>query len=71
MACSDVRERFHYAILLFMVGVRNMAEFNWDLGYLFSFFFLKRAKTKTIIILTTNFRPTNRIVANGCKYISI
>ena len=34
MSCSDVRERFHYAILWFMVGVRNMAEFNWDLDQL-------------------------------------
>ncbi|XP_074641533.1 transmembrane anterior posterior transformation protein 1 homolog [Tubulanus polymorphus] len=34
MSCSDVRERFHYIVLLCIVVVRNMTEFNWDLDHL-------------------------------------
>ena len=30
--CTDIRERFHYVILLMLVSVRNMAQLNWDLG---------------------------------------
>lgn len=33
MSCSDVRERFHYCILLFVVVVRNMAEFSWKIDH--------------------------------------
>ena len=32
MSCSDVRERFHFVILLAIVGVRNMTEFSWNMG---------------------------------------
>lgn len=32
MSCSDVRERFHYVLLLAIVCIRNMAEFNWNPG---------------------------------------
>ncbi|XP_076435905.1 transmembrane anterior posterior transformation protein 1 homolog [Babylonia areolata] len=30
ISCSDVKERFHYFILLFVVFVRNMTEFQWN-----------------------------------------
>lgn len=30
ISCSDVKERFHYASLLLVVFVVNMAEFNWN-----------------------------------------
>ncbi|XP_014790977.1 transmembrane anterior posterior transformation protein 1 homolog [Octopus bimaculoides] len=30
ISCSDARERFQYIILLFIVFVRNMAEFSWN-----------------------------------------
>ncbi|XP_013378717.1 transmembrane anterior posterior transformation protein 1 homolog [Lingula anatina] len=33
MSCADVRERFHYIILLSMVFVRNMAEFSWNIDH--------------------------------------
>lgn len=29
MSCSDVRERFHYMILLFIVIIQTMKEYNW------------------------------------------
>ena len=32
MSCSDVRERFHFVILLMIVCVRNMTEFSWNMG---------------------------------------
>ncbi|CAI8013719.1 Transmembrane anterior posterior transformation protein 1 [Geodia barretti] len=34
MSCSDIRERFHYVVLLGLVSVRNLAQFNWDPSYL-------------------------------------
>lgn len=34
MSCSDVRERFHYCVLLFVVVIRNMREYNWRLEHL-------------------------------------
>ncbi|XP_041368796.1 transmembrane anterior posterior transformation protein 1 homolog isoform X2 [Gigantopelta aegis] len=34
ISCSDVKERFHYAILLSVVFVRNMAEFSWNLDHI-------------------------------------
>ncbi|XP_038071065.1 transmembrane anterior posterior transformation protein 1 homolog [Patiria miniata] len=33
MSCSDVRERYHYMILLFCVVLRNMTEFNWNIDH--------------------------------------
>ncbi|XP_054711485.1 transmembrane anterior posterior transformation protein 1 homolog [Uloborus diversus] len=30
MSCSDVRERFHYLILLFIVIIQTMKEYNWS-----------------------------------------
>ncbi|CAF1583432.1 unnamed protein product, partial [Didymodactylos carnosus] len=30
LSCSDCRERFHYCILLFIVCVRNLDQFDWD-----------------------------------------
>lgn len=30
MSCSDVRERFHYIILLFVVIIQTMKEYNWS-----------------------------------------
>lgn len=32
ISCSDVKERFHYSILLLVVFVRNMTEFHWNPG---------------------------------------
>lgn len=32
MSCSDVKERFQYLILLLIVFIRNMAEFEWQIG---------------------------------------
>lgn len=29
MSCSDIRERFHYMILLFIVILQTMKEYNW------------------------------------------
>ncbi|XP_053407130.1 transmembrane anterior posterior transformation protein 1 homolog [Mercenaria mercenaria] len=34
IACSDVKERFHYVILLSVVCVRNMNEVSWDIEHL-------------------------------------
>ncbi|XP_064388424.1 transmembrane anterior posterior transformation protein 1-like isoform X4 [Halichondria panicea] len=34
MSCSDIRERFHYVIMLGVVCVSNLSQFNWDLAYL-------------------------------------
>ncbi|KAL5273108.1 TAPT1 family protein [Megaselia abdita] len=31
LTCSDVRERFHLSILLFIVVIQTMKEFNWSL----------------------------------------
>ena len=28
----DIRERFHYIILISIVALRNLTEFNWNLG---------------------------------------
>ena len=42
MSCSDVRERFHFMILLSIVCMRNLTEFNWNMG--------------KILISTTNFQ---------------
>lgn len=30
MSCADIRERFHYIVLLFIVLFRNMTEFSWN-----------------------------------------
>lgn len=35
MACSDIRERFHYLILVTIVTLRNLTEFNWNLEHLY------------------------------------
>ncbi|XP_074614095.1 transmembrane anterior posterior transformation protein 1 homolog [Acropora palmata] len=35
MACSDIRERFHYIILISIVALRNLTEFNWNLDHLY------------------------------------
>jgi hypothetical protein len=32
IACSDVKERFTYIILLAVVFIRNMTEFAWNPG---------------------------------------
>lgn len=32
VACFDLRERFHYLVLLSFVCVRNLNELDWDLG---------------------------------------
>ncbi|CAH1783993.1 unnamed protein product [Owenia fusiformis] len=34
MSCSDVRERFHMYMLMFIVLVRNMTEFSWKMDHL-------------------------------------
>ncbi|CAD5113030.1 DgyrCDS2230 [Dimorphilus gyrociliatus] len=34
MACSDVRERFHFLVLLSIVSVRNLTEFSWNFEHL-------------------------------------
>lgn len=36
MSCSDARERFHYFILLLVVGVRNLTEHDWKWEYAWS-----------------------------------
>ncbi|KAI8512546.1 Transmembrane anterior posterior transformation protein 1 [Branchiostoma belcheri] len=35
MSCSDIRERFHYHVLLYIVVMRNMTEFNWSPDHLY------------------------------------
>ncbi|KAK6185588.1 hypothetical protein SNE40_007789 [Patella caerulea] len=30
ISCGDIKERFHYAILLSVVFIRNMTEFSWN-----------------------------------------
>lgn len=37
MSCSDVRERLHLTILLLIVALRNLAQFNWSLGQTLTF----------------------------------
>lgn len=32
LTCSDVRERFHLSVLLFIVVIQTMKEFNWSLA---------------------------------------
>jgi hypothetical protein len=32
MSSSDIRERFHYIVLLSIVMIRNLAQFQWDIG---------------------------------------
>ncbi|OQR67171.1 protein TAPT1-like [Tropilaelaps mercedesae] len=32
MSCSDVRERFHYLVLLFVVVLQTMKEYSWEAG---------------------------------------
>lgn len=39
MSCSDVRERFHYLILLFVVIVQTLKEYNWSENYLYVLLF--------------------------------
>ena len=29
---SDIRERFYYIVLIVIVTLRNLTEFNWNLG---------------------------------------
>ena len=38
---SDARERFHYIILILIIAIRNLTEFNWNLGKIFSLLFYK------------------------------
>lgn len=38
MSCSDARERFHYLILLLVVGLRNLTEYDWNLEYAYRSF---------------------------------
>ena len=33
MSCSDVRERFHYFILILIVAIRNLTEHGWKFEY--------------------------------------
>ncbi|XP_031556071.1 transmembrane anterior posterior transformation protein 1 homolog [Actinia tenebrosa] len=35
MACSDIRERFHYLVLVSIVCLRNLTEFNWNMEHLY------------------------------------
>ncbi|CAH1257963.1 TAPT1 [Branchiostoma lanceolatum] len=35
MSCNDIRERFHYHVLLYIVVMRNMTEFNWSPDHLY------------------------------------
>ena len=32
LSFADIRERFHYLILVTIVTLRNLTEFNWNLG---------------------------------------
>ena len=32
VASADMRERFGNVVLIFIVCMRNLAQFNWDLG---------------------------------------
>lgn len=34
MSCSDIRERFHYVVLMSVVSMRNLEQFNWDPNHL-------------------------------------
>lgn len=36
LSCSDVRERFHLGVLLFIVVIQTMKEFNWKSEQLYS-----------------------------------
>ena len=45
MACSDVKERFHVLILLLMILMRNMAEFDWQFGNFEHFWYQLAIKT--------------------------
>ncbi|XP_022799090.1 transmembrane anterior posterior transformation protein 1 homolog [Stylophora pistillata] len=35
MACSDIRERFYYIVLVVIVTLRNLTEFNWNAEHLY------------------------------------
>ncbi|KAL9982741.1 hypothetical protein ACROYT_G004832 [Oculina patagonica] len=35
MSCSDIRERFYYIVLIIIVTLRNLTEFNWNLEHLY------------------------------------
>ncbi|KAH8382850.1 hypothetical protein KR009_005574 [Drosophila setifemur] len=35
LTCSDVRERFHLSVLLFVVVIQTMKEFNWSITQFF------------------------------------
>uniref|UniRef100_A0A5S6R3U6 Eukaryotic membrane protein n=1 Tax=Trichuris muris TaxID=70415 RepID=A0A5S6R3U6_TRIMR len=35
MACSDVRERFHYVVLLLIIVTRNMSAVNWHVEHFY------------------------------------
>lgn len=34
MSCSDIRERFHYVVILLIVTIRNLAQFSWNIDHL-------------------------------------
>jgi hypothetical protein len=34
MSCYDVKERFHNMIFMLIIFIRNMAEFDWQIGKL-------------------------------------
>lgn len=39
MSCSDVRERFHLVVLLFVVIFQTMREYNWKIDILWQLIF--------------------------------
>ena len=65
----DIRERFHYIVLLLIVMIRNLAQFQWDLGELVTVLFLLgttfhcRSFTDTIAFIgyNTNIRSICRL----------
>ena len=61
MSCSDVRERFHFVILLAIVCMRNLTEFSWDIGdwfrnALFSLWFFQAGEIIYILEFTIKIR---------------
>ena len=55
MTCSDVKERFNYLILLLMILIRNMAEFDWQFGRTWSIIRGHFSGSFLIFIFTVSF----------------
>lgn len=38
IACSDVRERFHLSVLMLVVALQTLKEYNWSEGYCYNLY---------------------------------